>query len=89
MGILRGAILRWLRRYYLGVESSPVSPLYHMADMDNPQSIFVAEIENGFLLVNRKYNPNKPDTITAMYAKDPEELSQILTNRLVAARIKP
>jgi hypothetical protein len=59
-----------------------------MVDMDNPKTSSVVEIENGFLLMSRKFNTNKPDTITAMFAKDPAELSEMLTSRLVQARIK-
>jgi hypothetical protein len=73
-----------------GVASASISSgqLGYLASPDNPAALLVAPIENGFLIMTRKYNPNGPDSVSAMFAADAESLSAALLNRLAQARLK-
>ena len=64
------------------------APLMHrLADPDNPASINVISIRNGFLAAYRVYNPNGPDSIEATFASSAEELGPLIVAMLAAQRI--
>ena len=83
--------MRWLHNNQVtavGLKPGEPDPLSVHATMDNPSVLMVTPIDNGFLIMNRKYNPNGPDSITAMFAADAESLSAALVSRLAQARLK-
>ncbi len=92
--------MRWLRRMvrrWLEGPMPEVAPmgsrgqsevLAVMASSDNPKTLTVTPIRNGFLVMGRNYNPNGPDKIDATFAATAEELTTVLIADLVAARIK-
>lgn len=92
MNWLKRALRNWLHSDLPVAEVGPKAggpdPLSSFGSMDNPSVLMVTPIDNGFLIVNRKYNPNGPDSITAMFAADAESLSAALVNRLAQARLK-
>jgi hypothetical protein len=59
-----------------------------MASSDNPKTMTVTPISNGFLVMSRRYNPNGPDKVDATFAGTAEELTTVLIAELVAARMK-
>lgn len=86
--------MNWLRRLFAGTNRggmvasrSDASPLHYVSDQDNPASISVIPIQNGFLLTRRKYNPNGPDAVTATFIATPDELGPALVADLAAARL--
>lgn len=89
---IRHAIWRWLHANQLsqGVAAKSNGPdsLQILGSMDNPSVLMVAPIDNGFLIINRRYNPTGPDSINAMFAADAESLSAALVNRMAQARLK-
>ncbi len=89
---LKRMIHNWLYSDQLGqkvaIKGEGPNPIQLLGSMDNPSVLMVAPIDNGFLIMNRKYNPNGPDSINAMFAADAESLSAALVNRLAQARLK-
>jgi hypothetical protein len=86
-------ISRLLRTGSIGVRTVAdlqVATGQHLAalnDPDNPKTVSVCRIENGFLLTVRSYNPNGPDHVLAHYAADITELSAILITKLTQQRL--
>jgi len=88
-----GALLRRLA-HSLGGAAAPNTPevvaapmMHRLVDPDNPVSINVIAIRNGFLAAYRVYNPNGPDRIDATFAPSAEELGPLLVAMLAAQRI--
>jgi len=90
MNWLRRLVRSWLHLNSPEVASVSISSgqLSYLASPDNPAALLVTPIENGFLIMTRKYNPNGPDSVSAMFAADAESLSAALLNRLAQARLK-
>lgn len=91
--------MNWLRRKlrrWIYDEAVP-EPIGHgangllgmLAAPDNPSTYSVMRIDNGFLVMRRKYNPNGPDAINAVFAADAEQLTNTLVAQMTAHRINP
>jgi hypothetical protein len=92
MNWLKRALRNWLHSDLnaaeVGLRAGGPGPLSILGSMDNPSALMVTPIDNGFLIINRKYNPNGPDSVTAMFVADAESLSAALINRLAQSRLK-
>ena len=90
---LRNRMLRWLG-LYSGAEaavprsSNEVMPLPLLGSWENPKSLVVVPVKNGFLICNRIYNPNGPDLIEAIFAPDADALGPMLIAEMTAMRLK-
>jgi hypothetical protein len=88
MNWLRRMLRSWLHNDQ-AVSGHPINdPLAPIGNLDNPSTLTVTSIENGFLVISRKFNPSGPDVITATFAGDLESLNSVLTSRLAHARLK-
>lgn len=87
---LRELALRWLGFHHpvtLGKAGSD-SPLPMMSHWENPKSLSVVQVRNGFLICHRIYNPNGPDNVDAIFAPDADSLGPMLIAELSALRLK-
>lgn len=93
MSWLRNRLLRWLG-LYSGAEApslvkhNEVTPLPQIGSWENPKSLVVVPVKNGFLICNRIYNPNGPDNIEAIFAPDADALGPMLIAEMTAMRLK-
>jgi hypothetical protein len=87
---LKRVIRNWLRDDEPALGNRPEGSNYLnlVATVDNPAAIMVAPIDNGFLIMSRKYNPSGPDHISATFAADADTLSAALISRMAQARLK-
>jgi hypothetical protein len=90
MNWFKRIVRRWLAEDLFSEvagKGGPTSPLNLLSDQENPTLITVVPIDNGLLLMNRQYNPNGPDRVSAMYAADAESLATALVNRLAHQKL--
>lgn len=90
---LRNMLLRWLgflpdADLPLGAKSNECMPLALLGSWENPKSLVVVPVKNGFLICNRIYNPNGPDNIEAIFAPDADALGPMLIAEMSAVRLK-
>jgi hypothetical protein len=62
-------------------------PLNWMASPDNPDTLTVIPINNGFLVAARKYNPAGADKVDATFAPDAQALSDTLVSLLAQQKL--
>ena len=62
-------------------------PLNWMASPDNPDTLMVIPINNGFLVAARKYNPTGADKVAATFAPDAQALSDTLVSLLAQQKL--
>ena len=90
MNWLKRIVRRWLAEDLyseVAVKGGAPTPLNLLSDVENPALVTVVPIDNGFLLMNRQYNPNGPDRVSAMYAADADSLATALVNRLAHQKL--
>lgn len=88
---LRELALRWLGFHTptaLSADNGNVNPLPMMSHWENPKSLTVVQVRNGFLICHRIYNPNGPDSVDAIFAPDASSLGPMLIAELSALRLK-
>lgn len=85
--MLRNIIMRWLG--FTRAEVHSESMLSHMSNDHNKGTFTVTPIVNGFLVIERTYNPSGPDTLRAVHAPDLTSLSGVLVSVLTAQKLKP
>ena len=92
MSWLRRAVRRWLEGPMQEASSMGIrghtDVLQIMSSSENPKTLTVTPIRNGFLVMGRRYNPSGPDSVDATFAATVEDLTTVLIADLVAARIK-
>lgn len=93
MSWLRNKLLRWLGLYSgvdaaTPIKSNECVPLALLGSWENPKSLVVVPVKNGFLICNRIYNPNGPDNIEAVFAPDADALGPMLIAEMTAMRLK-
>jgi hypothetical protein len=87
MNWLKRILRNWLHNGAIGIDNGN-NPLLAASDSNNPAALTVIAIENGFLVMSRKYNPNGPDSVSATFATDVDDLTGVLVSRLAQTRLK-